>query len=325
MDRVSESNPLVSVITPVYNSPNLQTTIDSVLAQNYEAIEFILVDDCSEHFCASEIYQYVQEKRGQNIKRFLLLQNDVNQGTVRTLNRGLKIASGKYFFQLAGDDEFADPKVIKDWVVAFQDRNSLVMTAKRANYDAQLKKCLGISPNKKQIQMIQQFSSKKLFEKLAAVNFIFGCCTAYDGTFMRSLGFYDTRYRLIEDHPMNLRLLRLGITIDFFDRVVVNYRGGGISSIEKFNTSYGKDSDRILKKEVIPYTKHPRRAIAQYQRWKRHQVQMKKHWQRQLEAQGKPLQIAFLKIYFSVTHPISTIKNILENPGKLKRLYGEDL
>lgn len=322
MGRISNDIPLVSIITPVYNSPDLRGSIDSVLAQNYGAIEYIIVDDHSEQFCISEIYQYIKTRCKQNIKRFLIVENETNEGTVRTMNRGFQLATGKYFFQLAGDDEFADSAAIEDWVTAFQQKGSLVMTARRANYDTQLKKCLGTSPNKKQIQMLRQLPPKKLYEKLTAVNFIFGCCTAYDGSFMRRMGFYDTRYRLIEDYPMNLRLLRSGIKIDFFDRVVVNYRGGGISSAEKYNNAYEQDADLIFQNEVIPYTKEPTKATARYQAWKKYQLQMKQYQQRRLETQGKPLRTAMIKLKFYATHPIRTTKNILEDPGKLQRVFG---
>lgn len=322
MDQTNENAPLVSVITPVYNSPDLQTAIDSVLAQTYSAIEYIIVDDHSEQFSTSEVHQYIQTRCGQNIKRFLIVRNDVNQGTVQTLNRGLQLANGKYFFQLAGDDAFSDPTVIEDWVAAFQKRHSLVMTAKRANYDERMEEYFGTSPSKKQMQMIRRLSPEKLFEKLSAVNFIFGCCTAYDADFMRRIGFYDTRYRLIEDHPMNLRLLRSGIQINFFDRVVIKYRGGGKSSHKMYDSTYEQDSDMVFRNEVMPYTRKPRNAIFHYQRWKKQQRQMKKYQKRQLEVQGRPLQKALLKTQFYFSHPVKTIKIIFNNPRTLKKVLG---
>ena len=41
-------NPLISIVTPVYNRPELvQSTIESVLQQSYKNWEYILVDDNS--------------------------------------------------------------------------------------------------------------------------------------------------------------------------------------------------------------------------------------------------------------------------------------
>ena len=45
---LKEKNPLVSVLLPVYNTENyLKKCIESVLNQNYENIELIIIDDGS--------------------------------------------------------------------------------------------------------------------------------------------------------------------------------------------------------------------------------------------------------------------------------------
>ncbi len=48
MLRTSDSNPLVSVLTPVYNGEKyLSECIESVLAQSYQSWEYIIVNNCS--------------------------------------------------------------------------------------------------------------------------------------------------------------------------------------------------------------------------------------------------------------------------------------
>lgn len=47
-------NPQISIIVPVYNTGNLlNRCIQSVLAQEYENFEILIVDDGSEHETAS--------------------------------------------------------------------------------------------------------------------------------------------------------------------------------------------------------------------------------------------------------------------------------
>lgn len=51
------SNGLVSIIVPIYNTPEvlLKKAIDSVLAQNYENFELMLIDDGSKDACGAVI------------------------------------------------------------------------------------------------------------------------------------------------------------------------------------------------------------------------------------------------------------------------------
>ena len=65
---------LVSVITPVYNAERfIGQTLESMLAQTYENIEFILVDDCSGDNSAQIIQSY--KKKHSNIFYHLQEQN----------------------------------------------------------------------------------------------------------------------------------------------------------------------------------------------------------------------------------------------------------
>ena len=57
-------DPLVSVITPAYNSVKfIRETVDSVLNQTYPAIEYIVVDDGSQDGTYEILRQYESEER----------------------------------------------------------------------------------------------------------------------------------------------------------------------------------------------------------------------------------------------------------------------
>lgn len=268
--------PLISVIIPSYNSPDLFGTLESLVIQDYPYIQPVLVDDGSRQFSAAETEQFFSSRNHGNLEQITVLQNPENRGTVRTMNRALEHCKGEYIFNLAGDDRFADAQVLSDWVKAFQQTGAQVMTACRSVWDEQLECCFGTEPTASQVRDLREKSPQELFEDLAKANYVFGSATARTAESFRKYGCYDEGYRLIEDHPAILKLLRMGEPIVFFDRTVVQCRTGGASSAQKYNETYARDVDRILTYEILPYTKHPKAMKRAYTQWKREQRILKK-------------------------------------------------
>lgn len=268
--------PLISVIIPSYNSPDLWGTLESLTVQDYPHIQPVLVDDGSWLFFPEEAKQFFLSHNRGNLEQITVLQNPENRGTVYTMNRALKHCRGEYIFNLAGDDCFADERVLTDWVEAFNITGAQVMTAYRSVWDEKLEQCFGREPKPDQVRSLLKKSPGALFEELAKANYIFGSCTARTAESFRKYGAYDEAYRLIEDHPTVLKLLRLGEPIVFFDRTVVKCRTGGASSAVNYNEAYARDVDRILTQEVLPYTKHPAAMKRAYLQWKREQRILKK-------------------------------------------------
>lgn len=104
---MSNNLPLVSIITPVYNSQEfIDETLDSVLAQTYTNWEMLLIDDCS----SDRSVQIVQHRREQD-PRFKLIQLAENSGSGVARNEGIKQASGKYIAFLDSDDIWVPEKL----------------------------------------------------------------------------------------------------------------------------------------------------------------------------------------------------------------------
>ncbi|MBR2761790.1 MAG: glycosyltransferase [Solobacterium sp.] len=91
-------NELVSVIIPVYNKQEyLSSCIDSVLAQTYEPLEILCVDDGSEDDSRKILSDY--EAKG-NVRLF----SQKNSGISAARNRGIEEAKGTYLMFLDADD-----------------------------------------------------------------------------------------------------------------------------------------------------------------------------------------------------------------------------
>lgn len=93
----SEFYPLVTVITVVYNNDRyLKTTIDSVLAQSYDNLEYIIVDGGSTDGTLDLIHQHED--------RIDYWISEPDKGLYDAMNKGVALASGEIIGILNSDD-----------------------------------------------------------------------------------------------------------------------------------------------------------------------------------------------------------------------------
>lgn len=111
--------PLVSVIMTAYKAcETIDRAIDSILSQNYENIELIVVEDHS----PDETFQYLQS---QYNGRITLLKTPSNSGTYVAKNLGMKYAKGELITFMDSDD-WSHPERISKQVSCLQSDHSKV-------------------------------------------------------------------------------------------------------------------------------------------------------------------------------------------------------
>lgn len=121
MEQLYDNN-RVSVIIPVYKVEQfIDRTLESVLQQDYEDIELVLVDDRSPDKSGEIIKKY--QKKYPFIKYIL---QEKNQGAAVARNTALIAATGRYVAFLDGDDEWCPDKLKKQ--MAFMQDNDAVMS-----------------------------------------------------------------------------------------------------------------------------------------------------------------------------------------------------
>jgi glycosyltransferase involved in cell wall biosynthesis len=93
---------LLSIVIPSYNHARfIVRTLQALAGIDVLDKEIIVIDDGSSDASVSVIREYIASKgTGHNIR---LIARE-NRGLVRTLNEGLAIAQGKYFYVVASDD-----------------------------------------------------------------------------------------------------------------------------------------------------------------------------------------------------------------------------
>lgn len=98
------SNPLVSVIVPIYNVEQyLDECLSSISKQTYRNIEIILIDDKSPDNCSAICNHWRQKD-----SRMTLVQHEQNKGLGAARNSGLDICHGRYVTFVDSDDCIAE-------------------------------------------------------------------------------------------------------------------------------------------------------------------------------------------------------------------------
>jgi len=97
---VAMKEPLVSIMMPAYNvGKYIGRAIESVLAQTYENLELIIVDDCS----TDNTYEIAA---GYKDPRIRILRHEQNMGVGPSRNDALSASTGQWVAVLDADDEW---------------------------------------------------------------------------------------------------------------------------------------------------------------------------------------------------------------------------
>lgn len=103
MPTEPQSQPLVSIIVPVYNAADhIARCIESIRRQTYRNLEIILLNDGSKDVSYAVCQSYA------GIDRRIVVIDKNNSGVSATRNLGMQEAHGKYF-QFVDADDFIQP------------------------------------------------------------------------------------------------------------------------------------------------------------------------------------------------------------------------
>jgi glycosyltransferase involved in cell wall biosynthesis len=205
--------PLISIAIPSYNHGQyIQKTIQSVIDQDYEFIELIIVDDGS----ADESIDVIRSMVPACEARFVRFEFRVrpNKGLAATLNEMLEWASGTYFSGIASDDILLPHKT----------STLLRCIEGRAEFAGVFASCYRIDAGGRRIGTVKTIGESCSFEDLmcrrrnpiAPTQLLKLDC-------LKRVGGYKTDL-FIEDFYMWLALTVNGSRLGFIDSILVEYR-----------------------------------------------------------------------------------------------------
>jgi len=208
----STAPPRVSMVMPVHNGARwLAEAIDSVLAQDFNDFELILVDDASRDASPD-----IMAGAAASDPRVRLLRLDINVGLPAALNHGFAAARGA-LHSWTSDDNLLRPEMLTR-LVATLDAHA---GADIVHADFTLIDDEGVELGRSRVGPI---------ERLLYGNNV-GACFLYRARVTEALGGYDTRLFGVEDYDFWLRAaLRFTFVALHEDLYVYRKHGGSLTS-----------------------------------------------------------------------------------------------
>lgn len=206
--------PKVSIITVCYNSAKtIEDTIQSVINQTYENIEYIIVDGLSTDNTLEIVNKYKD--------RIAKVVSEKDAGLYDAINKGIGLATGEIIANLNSDDFYIDNNVITDVVTKMQETKSDTLYADLYYVEA-------IDTNKVTRNWVSGEYKKQMFFK--------GWMPPHPTFFVRksvyeNYGKFNLELKSAADYEIMLRFIhKYECSISYLPRVVVKMRVGGVSN-----------------------------------------------------------------------------------------------
>ncbi|TAN12877.1 MAG: glycosyltransferase [Chitinophagaceae bacterium] len=218
----------VSIITISYNSCNtIRDTIESVIAQDYSDIEYIIIDGNSNDGTKDIINSYKDK-----ISIFL---SEKDNGIYDAMNKGISLASGDLIGIINSDDCYANNQVI----------SNVVGQILETNCDALYGDLIYL--NNKTGKPIRKWSSGKYKKDL----FKYGWMPPHPTFFVKReiykrYGSYNTLLKNSADYELMLRFIhRYEVTVTYLPEILVKMKTGGVSN-SSFKNRWNANKEDIL-------------------------------------------------------------------------------
>ncbi len=233
----------VSIIMMTYNNWRLiEDAILSVYEQSYKNIELIISDDGTLDFDLNYVNNMLNISTNKTLKSVVIVNKD-NVATVKNFNSAIREAKGDLIIPLSADDIFSDSNVVSDIVHEFNIRKCKILTGLRKSINA-TKYTKSLPEINKRKYFIDRNTS--LYRLMVDGNFISGASTYYHRSVFDFIGFFDEKYRLLEDYPFYIKALSHGVNIALFEREVIQYGLGGVSTSKVKHPALIDDTKKLV-------------------------------------------------------------------------------
>lgn len=230
----------VSIITVCFNAEEfIESCIKSVISQDYNDIEYIIIDGNSTDTTLQIINSYKK-----NISKII---SEKDKGIYDALNKGIKLATGDVIGFLHADDFFASNNVLSTIVSTFIKFKAHIVYGNLDYVDRE-------NPSK----IIRKWRSQEFNEKLI----LFGWMPAHPTVYIKKEiykehGLFDTNYKYAADYDLLIRFFyKTNFIKKYLSEVIIKMRVGGLSNSSLKNRWFANREDfNVLKKNKVPFAK----------------------------------------------------------------------
>lgn len=206
---VQRNNKVTVITVCYYAAATIGKTIESVLSQNYDNYEYVVVDGASNDETLSIVESYRDEFERKNVQ--LTVVSGKDNGIYDAMNKGIDLAGGDWIIFMNADDSFYDADTLR-----------LVFDRELDGYSVVYGNCMRIDghgsyPMKanppESLPKQMPFVHQAVFAKT-------DLCKKYK---------FDLNYNLCADYDFFFKLYALDYKFNQVDVTVCNYSVSGIS------------------------------------------------------------------------------------------------
>ncbi len=210
--------PQLSIIIPAYNSAKtIEETLNSVIEQNVENIECLVIDGSSTDGTVAILEKYSIQFP------FIKYISETDKGIYDAMNKGIALAKGNYLYFMGSDDVFYNNSVLSDlFAHPYFNTIDFIYADVLFKYNrfrvGEEKTYLKLIKNQDNICHQAIFYAKHIFEKL---------------------GNYNLNYPIYADFNLNIRCFRDDtITKKYLNTIICIFNEKGTSHFHRSKDTY---------------------------------------------------------------------------------------
>lgn len=209
-------SPKISIITVVFNcEKTIEKTIASILNQNYNNLEFIIIDGKSTDKTLEIINKYREH--------ITCLISEKDNGIYDAMNKGISHSTGDYAIFMNSGDCFYSENVLNEISGFLQNKDYTYY----GDYYDRSKGTIICQKNYNNIMLIN-INHQSIF---------------YSVKQLKKTSF-NLKYKILADWDLNLRLYAKNKYL-YIDRIIADYEGNGISATRN-DVIFNKDFIKII-------------------------------------------------------------------------------